>query len=271
MSKLLCYQNVENQRINPKFQSSLRIMSYNVHGFKNRSFIVKIQGIVSAIAKINPDVLVLQEIYLYKKDDTLTQKNLIDLLTKIGFEYFAFSESGTNSVCSKFPFECKSIDLINDPIHKLPRNAMICNFPHFPDLILVGTHLDPYDESGITRQKQMEQIYHGLNIHVNKHKQIVIMGDFNSLRRADYNPDEWNEILLTGQKRNIKPIEDVIPWLESRGFIDSFDQTKKKISVSVWAERRVDYIIGLNIQFVHSDVLKTTASDHYPIFADVIF
>lgn len=269
MAKLLCYQDTKNQQIKLKNPDNLRVMSYNVHGFKNRSNIEQIPGIINAIKQINPDILVIQEVYVYKINETLTQQELMDLLSQLGFEYFAFSETGINAVCSKIPFECQSIDLSIDPIHGLLRNALICKFPQYPNLIFTGTHLDPFDESGKTRLKQIEQIYRGLKISDNPDKQFIIAGDFNSLRRADYNDNEWKEIIATGQRRKIKPIEDVVPWIEDRGFVDSFDQTKKRINVSVWANRRVDYILGLNIKFTYSDVLKTTVSDHYPIFTDI--
>lgn len=266
MDKLLCYKDTKNQQIKPKHNGDLRIMSYNIHGFKNKSNKLQIQEIINAATKIDPDILVLQEVYIYKKNETITSDQLIDLFSKIGFKYFAFSKSGVNAICSKIQFECKSIDLIKDPINGLPRNALFCDFPQFNDFTLVGTHLDPFDESGKTRLEQIKHIY---SVNTNKH--FVIAGDFNSLRRADYDDDEWNEILLVGKQRKIEPIEDVIPWLESHGFVDSFNQTGKKISVSVWSNRRVDYIVGSNVNFTHSDVLETTASDHYPIFADIRF
>ena len=271
MSQLLRYEDVKNQPINPKYQNNLRIMSYNIHGFKDRSNVKQIHNIINAIKKINPDILVIQEVFLSQKNDPLTQKEIIELFSSIEFQFFAFSECGVNAVFSKIPFECQSIDLSIDPIYKVSRNALICKFPQYPEFVLAGTHLDPFDESGITRLKQIEQIYRGLKITENKNKQFVIVGDFNSLRCADYTPAEWDEILVAGEKRKIKPIEDVIPWLESHGFIDSFNQIKKKISVSVWSNRRVDYIIGLNVHFTYSDVLKTTASDHHPILADISF
>jgi len=269
-SNKLCY--VEDiQIIEQKPQDHLRIMSYNVHGFKNGKNQDKFQQILDVIKKIDPDILVIQEVYVYKRGESRSQDQIAESLMSLGFPEIKFSKSGINAICSKFPSECEQIDLQVDPVRRLSRNALICKFPQYPDLILAGTHLDPFDESGKTRMRQIEHMYCELRVPENKDKQILIVGDFNSLRRADYESDEWAQTVMTGIKRGIYPIEDVVPWLESesQGFSDSFSQTNKRISVSVWSGRRVDYIMGSNVRFSDSNVLKTTVSDHYPIFADI--
>lgn len=158
---------------------------------------------------------------------------------------------------------------MRDPIRHLDRSAVICKFQKFPDIILVGTHLDVFDESGKTRINQMNAILAEIETEINDDKKIIVAGDFNSLRRADYNNSEWNAIVAIDKKRDVKSIEDVVTVLEKQKFVESFDACDVSIKVSVWANRRVDYIYGKNIEFAQSGVLKSTASDHYPIYCDI--
>ena len=90
----------------------------------------------------------------------------------------------------------------------------------------------------------------------------------NSLRRKDYTDQEWEFIVAKDLKRNVVTIEDVVPILESNNFNESFTECSKRLNVSVWSERRVDYIFGKNVNFTKTSVCKTVASDHYPVYAD---
>jgi endonuclease/exonuclease/phosphatase (EEP) superfamily protein YafD len=99
-------------------------------------------------------------------------------------------------------------------------------------------------------------------------KNIILCGDLNSLRRSDYNNEEWQYIVENDKKRNIETIEDVVNIIEHNKFIDSFNYIESQLKVSVWSNRRVDYIFGKNINFLSCNVCKSHSSDHYPIYAD---
>ncbi len=262
------------QRIIVKQYNDLRIMTYNVHGFKTKKFKNTFDQIIDIIKNIDPDILVLEEVYIYKPIETCTQQ-LSQLLKQHKLQYGIFCASGINAVFSKYAFDCLEIDLGKDNVAFISRNALVCTFPnniHLQNLVVVGTHLDVFDQSGYLRKTQIEKILNRLRTNdptIFDTKHIVITGDFNSLKRTDYTDNEWNQLVKIDRKRGIKTIVDVVPILEKHGFKDSFDWCDTKIKISVWSNRRVDYIFGKNITFSQSIEHRTTLSDHYPVYADI--
>lgn len=259
------------QKVLVKQKKNLRIMTYNVHGFKTKKFRKTLDQISKIIGMIDPDILVLEEVYIYKPNEACTSQQLRLLLKQYKLRYGVFSKSGINAVFSKFMFDCFEIDLGKDPVMNIPRNALVCSFP-MNELIVVGTHLDVFDESGSFRKLQIEKIINQLRSDDPENfenKRIIITGDFNSLKRSDYTDKEWDQIVQIDHKRKVDTIVDVVPILEELGFQDSFDQCDTNIKVSVWSNRRVDYIFGKNIKFSQTSEHRVTASDHYPVYADI--
>ena len=268
------FANYESQ-ITIKRPNTLRIMTYNVHGFKNLKFKNTLANIINNISIIDPDIIMLEEVYINKKNVLITKNELITLMENIKLKYYVFSNSEINAVFSKFPFKSEEIYLGRDPIKKIARNAIKCSFniESHNNIIFIGTHLDVFDETGETRKKQIKIILNDINnddnININNNG-IIICGDFNSLRQKDYTVTEWDELVYIDKDRNVNTVMDVIPIIENDDFIDSFEYLKKRIKISVWSNRRVDYIYGKNIKFESSDSYKNTSSDHYPIYADIL-
>jgi endonuclease/exonuclease/phosphatase family metal-dependent hydrolase len=132
---------------------------------------------------------------------------------------------------------------------------------------IIGTHLDVYDNTEITRCTQMDIIMK----HINS-ANAIILGDLNSLRIEDYSPKEWNEILQIDKNRGIVTKTDLVKKIEKNGFIDSFVFSEKiPPKITVWSGRRVDYIfIKTNKKIkIETDIVKTVCSDHYPIYVDL--
>jgi endonuclease/exonuclease/phosphatase family metal-dependent hydrolase len=288
-SNELDFIHIKTEHAVKKPKKIVRVMTYNVHGFKNMCHKKNIEPIISVIIDIDPDIFVLEEVYVHKKNESITENELIEKLKIHGFVHNTFSSNGINAVFSKHPFEFNEINLGRDKKYKIARNALICKFIkcknincNLHDLIFVGTHLDVFDESGELRKKQVSIILDSVkdinknisidndidNADTNDNNRIIIAGDFNSLRRDDYSDSDWEDIVKKDKKRGVKTVIDAITIIEGAGFVDSFPQCKKSISVSVWAGRRVDYIYGKNIKFNNSFSYKKTFSDHYPIYAD---
>jgi endonuclease/exonuclease/phosphatase family metal-dependent hydrolase len=222
------------------------------------------------IESISPDILVIEEVWVIKKDGYIKQKDLVKELNALKFKHFQFSKSGINMICSKkgFDFDCTELNFSPDPVKKIPRCALIARFKTYTDLVVAGTHLDVFDESGDTRVRQIEFLTEYLGNNFDKSSKIIVTGDFNSLRKADYSTKEWDNIVRIDEKRNVKTIQDVVPVIEKNKFKESFSSLDKKLKVSVWSDRRVDYIYGKNIKFKSSECYRSTASDHFPIYAD---
>lgn len=270
MCENLSFVDVPSQLVLPKQdKSNIRIMTYNLHGFKDQFKKKNLDAIIEVIGTIDPDVVVFQEIYVYKPNETCDQYQLRKYLAPFGLLHGSFSLSGINAIFSKYQFESKEINLGRDPKLHLPRNALVATFPTVDilnDLVIVGTHLDPFDETGELRIKQMSLILNYLSKQTMQ--RFIVAGDFNSLRRDDYTESEWDSITQIDSERHVTTLTDCIPLIEKNNFVDASTYCGKSIKVSVWANRRVDYIYGNNVKFIQASELKTTHSDHYPIYAD---
>src|SRR5271170_2557024 len=118
----LAFTHKKDDRVSQKSPTHIRVMTYNVHGFKDKYQRKKITDIVNVITEICPDILVLEEVYIYKRNETISEKSLMDMLEKSGLNYSAFSTSGANAVFSNHPFVYTEIDLGKDSKYKISRN-----------------------------------------------------------------------------------------------------------------------------------------------------
>merc|ERR1711998_514304 len=95
------------------------------------------------------------------------------------------------------------------------RSAVACRWN---GLTLVCTHLDAYRES--TRLHQLEQLranlaeWHGHGTQMPE-LGLVLMGDFNSLRREDYSQDEWEVLVQRRTAAGIKSQTAVTQMLQA--------------------------------------------------------
>lgn len=254
--------------VSPKKSNTLRISTYNVHDFTDRARKNTFDMIIKNIKLINPDILILEEVYLFRKNSANITK-LIDHMKKIGLIYHSFGSTEINAVFSRYEFKSDEIDLGKDTIKRVNRYAQICNFEEL-QLVVVGTHLDVFDETGTIRKNQIIKILNRIKIETkDNNESVIIAGDFNSLRRDDYADTEWKYLTDNDKLRKVKTIEDVVPIIEKNGYVDSFAMCDKTIVNSVWSGRRVDYIYGYDVIFSDSNIFRNTASDHYPIYADI--
>lgn len=166
---------------------------------------------------------------------------------------------------SKFPIiNSKIIKLKQDPIQRLVRYAIVANIDIGEQINVIVTHLDVYDESEQTRLDQIKAIVTELN--KSPITKTIVMGDFNSLRFGDYSHEDWNRITTHDLKRNVTPMTLVTDYLEQQHF------ETRDINMSVWANRRVDYIYTkkLNHSIIHHSTYPTNVSDHYPVYMDIL-
>jgi endonuclease/exonuclease/phosphatase family metal-dependent hydrolase len=244
----------------------MRLVTYNVHGFLTATHKRKFNEIVSFFQQSQADVIVLQEITLgnktYLSIDTIKQA-----MKDIGYPHFIISKDVTNAVFSKTEFSCGELDLGTNQngTYNVPRNALLCIIElKGAKYGIIGTHLDVYDESGEMRKRQMAKILNAvpqLNTDA-----IIIAGDFNSLRRADYTPDAWERIIRQNCLRKVNTIEDAIPLIENAGFTDSFIKVGQRPPQKTCRyDRRVDYVYVKGIDLVSSIVVQSNDSDHYPL------
>lgn len=243
---------------------NVRLLSFNVHMWKNFNNKLKYEEMLELIEKSNADIVGLQEAMLFEKKISNKYKN--DFL-KMGYEYQVVvnEKHGINILLSKFPItQHKIIKLQQDPVQKLNRYAILSTIDIGTKINVIVTHLDVYDETEETRLKQIKTIL----IELNKIEQFptIIMGDFNSLRRSDYSDEKWNEIFEHDRRRNVTPMTLVTDHLEQQKFITP------SLEMSVWSMRRVDYIYTRNIDTPQIQLFSsfpTGLSDHYPVYMDI--
>lgn len=269
MSAKLLLEFKEDVKLNSKpfahkANQTIRFLTFNVHMWKNFNNKIKYAEILEVIKDSNADIIGLQEAMLYDKN--IAQKYKKDF-EKLGCKYCVICNEkyGINMLFSKFPIiSSKIVKLKQDPIQKLHRYAIIANIDIGEQINVVVTHLDVYDESEQTRLDQIHTIINELN--KSTITQTIIMGDFNSLRFGDYSQDDWNRITTHDLKRNVTSMTLVTDYLEQQKF------TTNDISMSVWANRRVDYIYTKKL--VHPITMcctyPTDVSDHYPVYMDIL-
>lgn len=258
---------IKNTRtFSKKCNSNIRIMTFNVHLWKDYNDKISYDKIIELIKDSNSDVIgLLESLFFSVKSD-----KLLNDLKELGYEYVVMCNPkyGINILASKFEIiDSIVIPLCKDPIKCQARYAIRAKIKvSDKDIIsVVLVHLDVYDETEDTRHKQICKI---LKDYKNAD---IIMGDFNSLREQDYSENEWTEIKEDDVKRNVISQTKVISEIEKL-FTDSFSITKAQSpKISVWSNRRVDYIYVNDsslLKLHDSQIYPTLVSDHYPIYID---
>ncbi len=165
-----------------------------------------------------------------------------------------------NLLASKLPLIQTETLYIPDKVER--RSAIISKIvlPDQQEILLVVTHLDAYDKTGETRRKQIQMIMNKIG----KCKiPIIIMGDFNCLRRDDY-IDEEREWIGVNSPGGLD--YETVDLIESRGFKDLFGNLK----YSVWSGRRVDYVFvkNFNRTIEGTYLYYDDISDHISLIVD---
>jgi endonuclease/exonuclease/phosphatase family metal-dependent hydrolase len=255
--------------VSSKKENTVRVMTYNVHGFNSRDWMSTYDKIFEQIRIIDPDVFGIQEIHL-GYPDRIQIEHIETKFNEIGYKV-KFSKCYINMIGSKDEFDLNEIELDESQMG-LHRCALIAKIKsRLSNFLFCTTHLEVSDTYAHKRIQLMEKIIKKLiSSNADESRIIIIGGDFNSLRRNDYTDEEWKRIVDTDKKRNVITQEDMIPFIEKYGLVDSFVSSDSPIpTITVWSNRRVDYLYS-NIQSEWSEVVKTGLSDHYPVFADYI-
>ena len=147
------------------------------------------------------------------------------------------------------------------------------------------THLDVHDESGLTRRRQVEEI-----MKVAEEREVgghMIAGDFNSVRKRDYDSVIWSIMEQQNADRGLGlVVTQVAEALDGRGYDDAFDILGlDPPTATVWSLRRVDFLMlsahwkegtlqkgnGHEIRLTGAYVLHVDHSDHIPLVTDFTF
>lgn len=296
------YLNEYIPKENPK--SVYRLATYNVHfwtppGSNGPTNLEDFYAIMKVISEINSDILILQEVSFAIPN---IDKEFFRITETLGFKYSSFCRSDTfyngffgNYILSKFPIKNSHVIMFEKEPTRQGKCAVIAtiSLDSNTDIVCIGTHLD--HESDILREKQMKQILQYVSkIQAQQSSpqtfprkiqssNVIISGDFNSLRRQDYTKNEFDflknmgsatkvtELLeYTGWKTSFSMISN--PMKESPQFTDLVGMSMKEFPKSTsWAGRAIDHIYfkpGMNYNIVGSYIYHDSASDHLPVIVD---
>ena len=241
----------------------IRFVSYNVHSGFNIDGELDVSAIAQVIADTRADVVGLQEV----PRGQLLSAN-VDLLTllqlELGFEYVAFfgttDSAWGNAILSRFPIADVDTDYlprVGTPMRRGYLGAIIETGDR--DILVISTHLQHVNDSSVHDEDPEGDL---LPVHTEQINTIleewggvspaVLMGDFNA------RPD-WAQIEMV----------EVAGWVDSwaeAGTGDGFT------SNSADPMHRIDYIFHTpDMTAVDAGVILSTASDHFPVVADLSF
>lgn len=239
----------EISRIN--HHTNIRLTTFNV---KDWEYITEDSKIFE---HLSPDILALQE-------DTNEHHNHLKAYSEV--VHAPTTESIGNSIYSKYVMVDKFRMNLPSITEGSPTRTMVyAKFSILFDdnlvipLNVICTHLDVYDSTGLTRRLQAQSIMAFVRGKIPAEEPIILMGDFNALRRDDYNDTE---------RQWLGDVDyDTIPIFEKRGFRVSFPG----LVYSVWSARRVDYIMTRNCHqfYIKPFVHYSTESDHFALTIDI--
>ncbi len=300
-NKLALYHltNMYNKFIPKKSKNTLRVMTWNVHEWRDSKKSNKQEEILNVIKQMNPDVLGLQEVTKKVTETTQSEKyNLLECVADRG----SYGENLRNSLIVK-----KTIKTIREfkTSIKHDRCMVVYGISIMTDsnisnrasnnekgkeemdesvmddsvvekkILIANMHLDVASsekrlENIRAAVKYIEEISQKEGI-----KDIIIMGDFNSYNNTDYNNTELD--LLIEMKKNYsgKEIFEVVNYLEEKGYRDTFGLQRSKgqeipANTNIYGGR-IDFVFlskGFSLPLKSSYVYYNDFSDHVAIVVD---
>ena len=271
-----------NIPIHTSNDQKIRIMSYNVFGWRSLhgsemidlSDLTSFYKMLKVIQDCNPDVLILEEFVLDSK--------ISSIFSKLGYNYNFMCNTMSsgipfgNIILSKYPLknvEVKSYQAdMNNPIERRGYVKATINLPNSKSFTIFGTHLDVWDDSGNLRKNEVLELLNQMNLTDN----IIVIGDFNSIRSKDYEKEVWNAIVQnTIQRTKLPPSTVALDFLDQTGFLDCFTQIGFLLpKFTVWNGTLIDFIFlnkNWNLPIAGSYAYYDSASDHIPIIMDILY
>ena len=281
--------SAENIKIPPKTTHIFRIMTYNVHNWKDPFNKWNYNNIFHIIKKLSPDILILQEVTIHGTIPYFKIYN--DLHT----EGFVFESISCNTFKKKFlgniimtKISPKSSTRGWYKKQERPSQENRCwvsmdfILPNGNPLTIYGTHLEfghtksysHHKKESIRQQQIQELIDHIKN---NNKKNILIAGDFNAIRKEDhlYSVEEITAWDFLKKAWNIKGEIPTytLDTLKKERFKDSFSFINWQLpKFTVWAGIVIDFIFLAplwQLPIAGSYMYYDAASDHLPIIMDI--
>lgn len=252
----------------------MKIATWNVNSMNVRQ-----PHVIEWLQAHDPDVLVLQEI------KQLTEKFPADALHEIGYHSVASGQKTYNGVAaiSKIAPADPVIDIpgLEDP----QRRVLACTVG---DVRVIDLYVPNGSEVGSEKYEYkldwLEALRHFLEVEMQQHENLVVLGDFN-IAPADadvYDPEKWGEAILCS------PLErKALTTLLDLGLTDVFRKFEQPENTFSWWDYRAAGFrrnAGLRIDLILTSVAMTDRcrksyvdkeprgwerpSDHAPVVAE---
>lgn len=279
------YAFTENTKIPARTDdlSRIRIATYNVHGWDDPFNNSNLDGMCKVINTIDADVIILQEVVLNPQIiKTLSERLNCTISTRNFCKTMSYGWHGEfgNLVISKLPIHALTAHTYSTPKGRETRCFIKAELvlAHQKKLSIYGTHLEVRDTSDneSTRVSEVKELLK--YAHADKNENIIITGDFNAVRKEDYDytvngKSVWDMLVEENKKRGFPTPTNALDTLKEHGFVDSFTKAQlPKPRFTVWPGTAVDFIfvsptwnLPLNGSYVYYDA----ASDHLPVILDI--
>ena len=271
----------------------LRLMTYNVHFWMdpyirggNPEIKPLHHEILNMILKLNPDVVVLQEVTLDGNEFTPKlpdfKEQLIEACAKMGYKYTVWQpliptkgdSMFGNMIISKFPLQDTKHIYTIDEKNEEKRGYINVKVA---GISLYGTHLDVWDETEKSRMSEMGELVDAMNKDTNAN--VVLLGDLNAARKQDHlyevnGKTAWKLLVADDRARlSFDTPTGTLDMLASNGYTDCF--TWSKIATpkyTVWSGKVVDFIMlkkSWNLPIAGCYPYYDGTSDHIPLIIDI--
>ncbi|XP_065829345.1 uncharacterized protein [Oscarella lobularis] len=250
--------------------TTFRLMTFNIHGWEDEKYRCNFDRVVDCVRTWKPDVLGLNEVTRCRTQHPGHPNCVIEAFAEklTFFKDWTHGDSGDgylgNALLSSSKFSSKET---------LPLQELRCAiFGELADIVVVVTHLDHMSEelrllqAGklLERCKQLK-------------KPHILMGDFNSLTRSDYDDDEWEDLIEERKSRRWElPEHKVTKLLTKSGYRDAWTvagRPEKRFTAHVRSPKYgIDYF-WLSSKWKgkvkNCQIVQNNASDHFPLILDI--
>lgn len=270
--------NVKHNQLNIKVPETIRIATFNVHYWTDLHERSSFDNLLEDIKNLNADVICLQEVsFGCTKFHQLSYDKLMQIFASIGYQYHSkiltqpyLGADFGNAIFSKLPITNQQSGLLTKGSSRVRRGYCCVHIPLL-EIDICCVHLDVFDETGETRRLQLRELIDKLS-HI-KSDNLIICGDFNATRAADYSQVQLEDMIKRDTDRNVKTDLQTLEIIDKIDYHSCFDHINQiSPNCTVWSCRATDYIFvskKFNYKIERCGVYFTINSDHLPIYMDI--
>eukprot|EP01102_Stenamoeba_stenopodia_P009350 TRINITY_DN2754_c0_g3_i1.p1 TRINITY_DN2754_c0_g3~~TRINITY_DN2754_c0_g3_i1.p1 ORF type:complete len:370 (+),score=75.35 TRINITY_DN2754_c0_g3_i1:1083-2192(+) len=313
----------------------LRVITYNVHGWEDADGVDNFDRVADLLQHQRADIVCLQEVKEESRKFP-SGGTLEALAAKLKMDYVKAVAASPDPnewtpeldvVLSRFPIHGKHITKLQVGRHQervaavaefkfevvsnncsLPPSSAESSAPTTTTaantmmmtttttqrrVAVVCTHLDhAFEKVRLAQLAQLHDFLKRLDL-----KEYILAGDFNSLYRDDFTPQDWDSLAQL-RKRNVwePPLTDVVQTLLDQGYQDSYWEHHKRLyrkqrrqqqhhhqsdhistmipkpQATCWANTRIDFVfLSRELRMKPSSYSRVynRSSDHFPVAVDL--